>query len=113
LVLNEEAEVRSGNASVGTFAILEGEGATAMDVTISLNPEVERGLMARARARGVSLDDYLREVVAKEAGLSATHELPLHEGFDNLSELLLNSPFAGANLDLERCQDYPRPVELE
>jgi hypothetical protein len=31
----------------------------------------------------------------------------------NLSDLLINSPFAGANLDLERSQDYPRPTELE
>jgi hypothetical protein len=32
--------------------------------------------------------------------------------FDNLSDLLLNSPFAGANLDLGRPKDYPRPVDL-
>jgi hypothetical protein len=83
-----------------------------MDVTISLNAEVERGLMARALTRGLSLEDYLQEVVAKEAGVPAAQELPAHQRFENLSELLLNSPFAGADLDLERCQDYPRPVEL-
>lgn len=32
--------------------------------------------------------------------------------FDDLSDLLLNSPFAGANLDLERSKDYPRQVDL-
>jgi hypothetical protein len=30
----------------------------------------------------------------------------------NLAQLLAESPFAGANLDLERRKDYPRPVKL-
>jgi hypothetical protein len=84
-----------------------------MTVTLNLNPEVERGLVARAHARGVSLDEYLQELVAKEAGLPVAAEpLPIHKRFDNLSDLLLNSPFAGANLDLERSIDYPRRVDL-
>ncbi len=69
--------------------------------------------MGRAHARGISLDDDLQEVVAKEAGLPATGEPgPIRKRFDNLSDLLLNSPFAGANLDLERSKDYPRPIYL-
>ena len=84
-----------------------------MNVTLSLNPEVEKGLMARAHARGVSLDDYLQELVVREAGLPEPAEPPqARKRFDNLSDLLLNSPFAGANLDLERSKDYPRPVDL-
>ena len=84
-----------------------------MNVTLSLNPEVEKGLMARAQARGISLDDYLQELVAKEAGLPVAAEpRPIDKRFDNLSDLLLNSPLAGANLDLERSKDYPRPVDL-
>jgi hypothetical protein len=83
-----------------------------MNVTLNLNPEVEKGLMARAHARGVSLEDYLEELVAREAGLPVAAEpRPMHERFDNLSDLLLKSPFAGANLDLERSKDYPRPVD--
>jgi len=85
-----------------------------MTVTLNLDPEVEKGLMARAQARGVSLDDYIQELVAKEAGLAVASEpRPIQKRFDNLSDLLLNSPFAGANLDLERSNDYPRPVDLE
>lgn len=42
-----------------------------MTVTLSLNPEVEKGLLARARERGVSLNDYLQELVTREAGLIA------------------------------------------
>ena len=84
-----------------------------MNVTLSLNPEVEKGLTARAQARGLSLDDYLQELIAREAGLPGFAEPPQAEKrFDNLSDLLLNSPFAGANLDLERSKDYPRPVDL-
>ena len=84
-----------------------------MNVTLNLNPEVEKGLMARAHARGVSLDDYLRELLAREAGLPVSADPPpVHKQFDNLSDLLLHSPFAGANLDLERSKDYPRPVDL-
>jgi hypothetical protein len=89
------------------------EGAAAMTVTLNLNPEVEKGLMARAHARGVSLDDYIQELVAKEAALPVAAEPgPTSKWFDNLSDFLLNSPFAGANLDLERSKDYPRPVDL-
>jgi len=84
-----------------------------MTVTLNLNPEVEKGLMARANARGVSLDNYLQELVAKEAGLPVAPEPRSNQKpFDNLSDLLLNSPFAGANLDLERPKDHPRPVDL-
>jgi hypothetical protein len=82
-----------------------------MNVTLSLNAELERNLLARAHARGVSLNEYLQELVAREAGLSSEAEQPPKQ-FDNLSDLLLNSPIAGANLDLERPKDYPRPVDL-
>ena len=84
-----------------------------MTVTLTLNPEMEKGLMARAQARGVSLDDYIQELVAREAGLPFAPELsPSQKRFNNLSDFLLDSPFAGANLDLERSKDYPRPVDL-
>jgi hypothetical protein len=92
---------------------VEEEGAAAMSVILNLNPEVEKSLMARAQARGVSLDYYLQDLVAREAGLPGPVEPgEAHQRFDNLSDLLLNSPFAGANLDLERSRDYPRPVDL-
>jgi hypothetical protein len=82
-----------------------------MTVTLNLNSEVEKGLVARARERGISLDDYLQEIVTREAGV--TTSTPSSTKAKNLSDLLLNSPFAGANLDLERSPDYPRPTELE
>ncbi len=38
-----------------------------MTITIDLQPEVERGLLARAQAKGVSLNDFAREVLTREA----------------------------------------------
>jgi hypothetical protein len=93
---------------------VEEEGAAAMTVTVNLDTEVEKGLMARARARGISLDEYIQELIAKEAGIPVAAEPRSTDNrFDNLSDLLLNSPFARANLDLDRSQDYPRSVDLE
>lgn len=84
-----------------------------MTVTLTLDPEVKKNLVARAHARGLSLDEYLQELVARDAGLPELGEpRPVRRRFNNLSDLLLNSPFAGANLDLERSKDYPRSVDL-
>ena len=82
-----------------------------MTVTFDLSPEVEKNLVAQAHERGVSLRDYLREIVTRAASPSA--DSPHSARAANLSDLLLNSPFAGANLNLERAPDYPRPTELE
>ena len=83
-----------------------------MDITLSLSPEMETGLLSRAQARGVSLHDLLLEIVAKEAGGIKTENHPAHSRHKNLSDLLLHSPFAGADLRIERSKDYPRPLDL-
>lgn len=91
----------------------EKEELLAMTVTLSLNPDIEKGLLARAQALGLSLNDYLQVIVAREAGLpDATAPQPVHHRFNNLSDLLLSSPFAGSDLNLERPKDYPRPIDL-
>jgi hypothetical protein len=38
-----------------------------MTITIDLRPEIEIGLVAQAEARGVSLRDYVTEIVADAA----------------------------------------------
>jgi post-segregation antitoxin (ccd killing protein) len=38
-----------------------------MTITIDLQPDVESGLLAQAQAKGVSLTDYVQEIVAREA----------------------------------------------
>lgn len=37
-----------------------------MRITIELQPEIQRGLLAQAQAKGISLDDYVQEIVARE-----------------------------------------------
>jgi hypothetical protein len=38
-----------------------------MTIMIDLKPEIEDGLSAQADARGISLTDYVNEIVAREA----------------------------------------------
>ena len=38
-----------------------------MTITIDLKSEIESGLLAQAKAKGVSLTDYVKEIVAREA----------------------------------------------
>lgn len=43
-----------------------------MIITINLQPEIERGLLAQAQAKGISLTDYVQEIVAREAHAGQT-----------------------------------------
>ena len=38
-----------------------------MTITIDLRPEIERGLLAQARAKGVSLAEHVKEIIARAA----------------------------------------------
>jgi hypothetical protein len=80
-----------------------------MAITLQLSAEVKKRLTEQAKQRGLSLQDYLKEVVTREANLPPT--LPSRAG--NLSDMLLRSPFAGANLDLERRRDFPLQIEFD
>ena len=42
-----------------------------MTVTLELRPEVEQGLLSQARQRGVSLDDYLKDVLSSLASVTS------------------------------------------
>jgi hypothetical protein len=42
-----------------------------MTITLDLQPDVERGLLDQAQLRGVSLQDYVQQIVTREAHLSA------------------------------------------
>ncbi len=42
-----------------------------MTITLDLQPEIERGLLAQAQAKGVSLADFAQEVLAREAKVAA------------------------------------------
>lgn len=85
-----------------------------MSITIYLQPEVERGLLAQAKAKGVSLTEYVAEIVAKQARHSV-EEMPVRTG-----QLLIDvcAQVQGVLTDEEvdtifaRNGSMGRPVEL-
>ena len=78
-----------------------------MTVTIDLNPEVEKELLAQARERGMSLSDYLQEIVAGQArGVAAGLAEPSHK---RLIDVLTATPFAGSELNIQRSKDTRAP----
>jgi hypothetical protein len=81
-----------------------------MTITLNLQPEDERGLLAQAQLRGLSLQDYVEQIVMRQAHVAETAAAPPH---GNLHEFFMNSPLRGAGLDLERARDYPRAFEIE
>ena len=85
-----------------------------MMITIDLQPEVERDLLAQAQAKGVSLTDYVQEIVAREARAPEAAENATEA--KNLFELF--APVRGLLTDEEidtlfaRNPSPSRPVDL-
>ncbi len=80
-------------------------------MTIDLKPEQERIIrteIARGHFRNAEdvLDHALATLQEKE------HKEETKAPRKNLAQFLLESPFAGAELNLERQKDYGRPVDL-
>ena len=82
-----------------------------MNLTIQLPDEEVPTLKARATARGVSAEQYALQVLEQDLAAAAEPRTAQRQ-FDNLSDLLLGSPFAGANLNLDRSTDKPRTIDL-
>ena len=82
-----------------------------MNLTIQLPDEEVPVLKAKATARGVSEEQYVLQVLEQDLA-AAVEPQAARRRFDNLSDLLLSSPFAGANLDLDRSNDQPRTIDL-
>jgi hypothetical protein len=76
-------------------------------------PEVEALIQQRLQSGGFSdAEDMIFQALrSSEPAVGTAPEA--RRKFDNLADLLLNSSFAGANLDLSRSEDYPRVVEIE
>jgi hypothetical protein len=88
-----------------------------MTVKLELKPEIEANLIAQARARGLSLESYLDQLLqsaAIERDVFATqaqrHDRPKNK--KSLAQLFADSPFKGLDLDFERDADTGRPVTL-
>jgi hypothetical protein len=45
-----------------------------MTITLDLQPDIERGLLAQAQLRGVSLQEYVQQIVTREAHVSPSGE---------------------------------------
>ncbi len=80
-----------------------------MALTIELNPELERTLAARAEAKGVSLEDFVLEVLSREA-----IEASVPSGRSGRELVLLCARVRGLadDLDLQRDSSLARDIDL-
>jgi hypothetical protein len=74
---------------------------------VDLKPEIEAGLLAQARARGLSLEAYVRG----RTGFSRPPGEVASRGRKSLARLFAESPLKGLNLAFERDQDQGRPLK--
>ena len=81
-------------------------------MTINLKPETER-LVKEEISRGHfhSLDELITEGVHAWREKHQTTD-PARKPRKNLSDFLLESPFHGSELEIERQKDYPREIDL-
>jgi Arc/MetJ-type ribon-helix-helix transcriptional regulator len=82
-------------------------------VTVELKPETER-LVQEEIQRGHfhSVDEVIEQAVYALFEKSREAPAPPSKPRKNLADFLMESPFAGAELDLERRKQYVRPIEL-
>ena len=97
LFLGESGDIKTGP-----------KGASSMTLTIDLQPEIESSLIAQAKARGVSLSDHAREILARASAVTipetreATSKAPEAR---NLYELF--APVRGLLTDRFLFQPHP------
>jgi hypothetical protein len=86
-----------------------------MTITLDLQPEVERGLLAQATARGLSLSDFVKEIVVREAHVSP-ERLPRRTGQDLIDACAkLRGLLTDEEVDtlFSRTPSFARPVDFE
>jgi len=87
-----------------------------MTFTIDLQPEIERGLLAQAQAKGVSLTDYVKEIVSREVQISTVGPAQPHRTGQALIDVC--AEVCGVLTDEEidtlfaRNRSTSRPVDL-
>ena len=82
-------------------------------MTVELKPETERLVQEEIRrGRFRSVDEVIEQAVYALREKSTVTPAPPRKPRKNLADFLLESPFAGSEIDLERQQDYDRPVDL-
>jgi hypothetical protein len=86
-----------------------------MTITLDLQPEIEKGLLAQATARGLSLGDFVKEIVVREAHVSP-ERLPRRTGQELID---VCAKVRGLLTDEEvdalfsRTPSFARPVDFE
>jgi hypothetical protein len=86
-----------------------------MTITLNLQPEIERGLLAQAQARGVSLRDYVQEIVTREAHVSP-ESLPRRTGQELIDACAkVRGLLTDEEVDtlFSRSPSFARPVDFE
>jgi hypothetical protein len=85
-------------------------------MTVELKPETERLVQEELRNGHVqSVDElivYGVEALREKSKVAQAAPTPPRKPRKNLADFLSDSPFAGSEIDLERQQDYGRPVDL-
>lgn len=80
-------------------------------MNIALDPQTEARLRAIADARHLSLESCLAQIVENIPEPPPAEHAP-ERAKDSLIDFFRRSPLWGANLDLERVQDYPRTTDF-
>jgi hypothetical protein len=80
-------------------------------MTITLKPEQERIIEAEIRSGHFRSADEVLDHALAALRKGRRPSGPIRPR-PNLAQFLMESPFAGSELNLERRQDYGRPVEL-
>lgn len=82
-------------------------------MTVQLKSETERLLREEIRrGRFHSMDEVIVQGVYALRQQSKVAPARPRKPRKNLADFLSESPFAGSEIDLERQQDYGRPVDL-
>jgi len=77
-----------------------------MTLKLDIPKETEARLLAQAHTRGLSLEDYARQVLES----AAVRKRPADR--KSLAQLFAESPFRGLDLKFERDPDTGRPAAL-
>jgi Arc/MetJ-type ribon-helix-helix transcriptional regulator len=82
-------------------------------MTVELKPETDRLVQEEIRSGHFhSVDEVITEGVYAWREKHQVEQPQAQKPLKSLAQVLLDSPFAGSDLDLEREKDYGRPVDL-
>jgi hypothetical protein len=86
-----------------------------MTITLDLQPDIERGLLSQATARGLSLSDFVKEIVVREAHV-VPEPLPRRTGQELIDACAkVRGLLADQEIDtlFSRNPSFARPVYFE